>query len=324
MTQPRIYPRVIILIWIAVGLACDDAVAQELDSPTEGLHSRVQELDALTQPYPDALCPSCAGWNAPQDPFQIHRNTYFVGTRGLSAVLITSPEGHVLIDAALPNSAPGIMENIRSLGFDPADIELILNSHPHYDHAGGIAAIRHVSGARVAASPPSARVLEQGSSGPDDPQYGVLLDYPAVAGVERFTPGDTLRVGSIELKSHATAGHTPGGTSWSWRSCDANGCVNVVYADSQTPVSADGFRFTDSRTYPTAVSDFEHGLDVLERVPCDVLITTHPGASALWDRFESGSDGLIDPQACRTYAAAARQQLRVRMEAEAGEAAGRE
>jgi metallo-beta-lactamase class B len=210
------------------------------------------------------------------------------------------------------------MENIRVLGFDPADIKLILNSHPHFDHAGGIAAIQQATGARVAASPASAPVLEHGSSGPDDPQYGILLDFPPVPGVERFTPGDTLRVGSIKVASHATAGHTPGGTSWSWESCDADGCVDVVYADSQTPVSAEDFRFTDSETYPDALADFEHGLQVLERLPCDILVTTHPGASSLWERLADSRESLIDPGACQRYAAAARQQLVMRVENETG------
>jgi metallo-beta-lactamase class B len=208
------------------------------------------------------------------------------------------------------------MENVHALGYDPLDIKLILNTHVHFDHAGGIAAIQQTTRARVAASPASAPVLERGSSGPDDPQYGLLLDFPPVPEVELFTPGDTLRVGSIEVASHATGGHTPGGTSWSWESCDAEGCVDVVYADSQTPISAEGFRFTDNETYPDALADFEHGHRVLEQLPCGLLITTHPSASSLWERLADGPDGIIDSDACRRYAAAARQQLATRVESE--------
>src|SRR5690606_22889772 len=120
-----------------------------------------------------------------QSPFRIHGDTYYVGTRGLAALLITSPEGHVLIDGGLPNSAPLILESVRALGFDPADIRLLLNSHVHFDHAGGIAALQHASGARVAASAASAPVLESGESEADDPQHGVLLGFPAVADVQR-------------------------------------------------------------------------------------------------------------------------------------------
>lgn len=278
-----------------------------------------QDFDSLTEAYPDSLCRSCTSWNEPQEPFQVHNNTYYVGTYGLSSILITSPEGHILIDGALPNSAPLILKNIRTLGFDPGDIKLILNSHTHYDHAGGIAALQHASGARVAASPASAPVLERGIGGSNDPQYGLLLAFPAVANVERFTPGDTLQAGSLQIVSHATAGHAPGGTSWSWKSCEADTCIHVVYADSQTPVSADGFLYTTSETYPTALADYEQGFQALERMSCDILITTHPSASSLWERLEAAPDGLINPHACQEYAAKSRNQLTNRVNREKAE-----
>ncbi|HEX2187904.1 MAG TPA: subclass B3 metallo-beta-lactamase [Longimicrobiaceae bacterium] len=277
-----------------------------------------QTGDPLTRPYPEKDCSSCAEWNEPRAPVRIHGNTYYVGTRGLAALLITSPEGHVLIDGGLPNSAPLILENIRALGFEVGDVRLILNSHAHFDHAGGIAALQRASGARVAASEPSAPVLERGASAAGDPQYGILLDFPAVPDVRRFADGETLRVGPIAVTPHLTAGHTPGGTTWTWRSCDDAGCLDLVYADSQTPVSADGFRFSDSPAYPSAVADFERGFRVLETLSCDVLVTPHPGASSLWERLERGREGLADRDACRRYAAAARRQLARRLEAERG------
>jgi metallo-beta-lactamase class B len=276
-----------------------------------------QAGDPLVAPYPADVCRSCSSWNLPQQPFRLYGNTYYVGTRGLTSLLITSPEGHVLIDGGLPDSAPLILENIQALGFEPRDIELILNSHAHFDHAGGIAALQRASGARVAASAASARVLERGSSGLDDPQYGVAFDFPAVSVTEVVADSQTLRVGPVALTAHLTAGHTPGGTSWSWQSCEAGRCLRFVYADSQTPVSRDGFRFTDSEAYPSAVADFERGFALLEQLPCDVLITPHPGASSLWHRITTGPEALIDGNACRQYAAAARQQLRRRLESEA-------
>lgn len=275
-----------------------------------------QSADPLVEPYPADRCSSCAGWNLPQEPFRVHGNTYYVGTRGLSAILITGGEGHVLIDGGLPDSAPLIIESIRSLGFDVEDIELILNSHAHFDHAGGIAALQRASGARVAAVAASAVVLERGGSGIDDPQHGLAFDFPSVSVSDILTDGQTLRVGSLSLTAHLTAGHTPGGTTWSWRSCDAERCLDLVYADSQTPVSRDGFRFSDSSTYPSAVADFERGFAVLEQLPCDLLITPHPGASSLLDRASAGPDSLVDPEACRRYAASSRQQLQRRLHAE--------
>jgi metallo-beta-lactamase class B len=262
-------------------------------------------------------CAQCAEWNVPQRPFRLHGNAYWVGTHGLGAILITSPQGHVLIDGGLTQSAPLIRANIESLGFRMRDVKLILNSHAHYDHAAGIAELQRASGARVMASEWSAGVLKTGKPQRGDPQFGVLFDYPAVANVGTFTFEDTLRVGPIAVVPHATPGHTPGGTAWSWRSCDGTRCLDFVYADSETPVSADDFLFTKNTTYPNAIADFERGYAVLERLSCDVLVTPHPAVSALWDRV-SPSDGTIGPgfvdrEGCRRYAANARRALEQRV-----------
>lgn len=282
-------------------------------------HAQAGESEAVG--YSSEACPSCAAWNAPRPAFRIHGNTYYVGTEGLSAVLVTSDEGHVLIDGGLPESAHIIMANVEYLGFRIEDVKLILNSHAHFDHAGGISALQQASGARVAASPSSASVLERGASGPDDPQYGVALAFPAVRDVRAITDGETLKVGSLVLKAHFTPGHTPGGTSWSWRACEGERCLDFVYADSQTPVSADGFHFTESVTYPSAIQDFERGFAVLESLACDVLVTSHPTASGFWKRAEmqerEGESAFVDREACKRYAAAARQAFARRIESEA-------
>jgi metallo-beta-lactamase class B len=275
-------------------------------------------VSALAQGTPN--CPSCAEWNAPQRPFRLHGDTYFVGTHGLSAILITSPAGHVLIDGALPESAPLIRANIESLGFRMRDVKLIVNSHAHFDHAGGIAELRRASGAPVRASAWSAKVMMLGSSVPGDPQHGILPDYPAIDSVSTFEYGDTLRVGQLAIVPHATPGHTPGGTTWSWRSCDGPRCLDFVYADSQTPISANGFLYTKSTLYPNAIADFGRGHATLERLSCDVLVTPHPSASSLWERVPEGgatpSKPLVDRDACRRYAATARAALEQRVKQE--------
>lgn len=267
--------------------------------------------------YTAEECPPCASWNAPQAPFKVHGSTYYVGTRGLAALLITSDSGHVLVDAGLPESAARIVANIRALGFDPRDVRLIVNSHAHYDHAGGIAALQRASGARVASSPGSAATMRTGKAQPGDPQHSIALAYPAIANVFEVADGDTVRVGDVALVAHFTPGHTQGGTSWSWRSCEAGRCAEIVYADSQTPVSADDFQFTRNTTYPHVITDFERSFAVLERLRCDILVTPHPGASRLFDRVgerEGGNAGaLVDGEACRRYAATARKQLEARM-----------
>ncbi|MBA3885311.1 MAG: subclass B3 metallo-beta-lactamase [Acidobacteria bacterium] len=266
--------------------------------------------DPLVRPYGADRCASCTEWNAPQRPVHLFGNTYYVGTRGLASVLIASPEGHVILDGGLPDSAPLILANIKALGFDPAHVTLILNSHAHFDHAGGIAALQRASGARVAASPASARVLKSGTALPEEPQHGLLFDMPPVPAIEGLTDGQTLRVGRLALTAHFTGGHSPGGTSWSWESCEGDRCLAFVYADSLTPVSADEYQFSRN---PSVVADFERSYAVLERASCDVLLTPHPAASALWERVASRPDGLVDGEACRRYAATGRRQLEERL-----------
>lgn len=266
-------------------------------------------------------CADCPVWNIPQPPFKIYGNTYYVGTHGLGSVLIASPAGHVLIDGALPESVPRIVANIRSLGFRVEDIRLILNSHVHFDHAGGIAELQRLSGARVAASGWSADVMKKGAVPRDDPQFGVIIPIARVARVEVVKDGETLSAGAVTLTAHLTPGHTPGGTSWTWRSCEASRCLNLVYADSLTPVSADGFFFSRSNQYRHAVDDFERSYSFLDTTPCDILITPHPDFSNLWQRLaqrDSNPDALIDTGACRALAEDSRARLRKRLATENG------
>jgi len=265
-------------------------------------------------------CAHCAAWNEAHQAFGIYGNTYYVGTHGLSSVLITSEGGHVLIDGALPESAPLIVANIRSLGFRIEDVKLIVNSHAHFDHAGGIAELQRLSGARVAASPWTADVMNKGGVPRDDPQFGALVPIARVARVETLKDGETLSGGAVTVTAHLTPGHTPGGTSWTWRSCENGRCLNLVYADSLTPVSADGFLFTRRKEYPHA-DDFERSFSFLDTTPCDILITPHPEASNLWQHLEQRDfrpDALIDPTACRVLAVTSRDQLRKRLATESG------
>ena len=276
-----------------------------------------QTRDTLRVDYSPARCPSCAQWGAPHAPFRIAGNTYYVGTDGISSILITSPQGHVLIDGAIPAAAPVIAANIRALGFRVEDVKLILNSHAHYDHAGGIAALARLSGARVAASPWSAKVIASGDPDVQDPQFGIALPYPGAGSVDTIADDQVLHVGPIAVAAHFTPGHTPGGTSWTWDECGASRCLHLLYADSQSPVSADGFFYTRSTTYPTGEQDFARGLATLERLPCDILLTPHPGASSMFERAAAyaakNPDAFIDPARCKQFIVDARAAVAKRM-----------
>ncbi len=262
-------------------------------------------------------CGSCPAWNLPQEPFKIYGNSYFVGTRGLSSILIASPSGHILIDGALPESVPLIAANIRSLGFHLEDVKLIVSSHAHFDHAGGIAELQRLSGARVAASRWTADVLKSGVVPRDDPQFGAIIPVARVARVESVKAGETLSTGTIEIAAHLTPGHTPGGTSWTWRSCENSRCMSLVYADSLTPISADGFLFSHRKEYAYGVGDFEQSYSFLNTTACDILITPHPNIANLQKRAEPEARGA--GTACQTLAESSRVQLRQRLATERGQ-----
>lgn len=263
-------------------------------------------------------CSQCKEWNQPQKPFRIFGNTYYVGPHGLSSILITSSAGHVLIDGGLPESAKLIAANISALGFRMEDVKVIVNSHVHFDHAGGIAELQRMSSARVLASEWTARVMKAGGMGRGDPQYGAVAGIPVVANVHELSDGERITVGDVVITAHLTPGHTPGGTSWTWRSCEDKMCRSMVFADSLTPISAKGFRFTNSQEYPQALEDFEKSFHFLETTPCDVLITTHPDASDLWERVQGRAEGktpdpMVNPGACASLAQRGRESLRERL-----------
>ena len=270
------------------------------------------QVSSVLQPDPDKVCASCAEWNKAREPFRIFGNTFYVGPEGLSSLLVTSDSGHILLDGGLPQSAAVINRNIRALGFRTEDIRLIVASHAHYDHVGGIAALQRATGAVVAMSEPGVRALAAGGLLPDDPQFGMgaaETAFPAVA-ARAVKDGEILRVGSLAITAVLTPGHTPGGTSWTWRSCEGKRCLNVVYADSLTLVSADGFRFTGGGGKPDLTDTFRQTIEKVERLPCDVIVSTHPSATRLADKLKRGDAGaFIDASGCRQYAASARAAL---------------
>ncbi len=275
-------------------------------------------------PDADKECASCAGWNRPLEPFRIFGNTYYVGTAGLSALLVTSDAGHVLLDGGLPQSAAVIDRNIRVLGFRTEDVRFILASHAHYDHVGGIAALQRFTGATVAMSAPGVRALTAGGPTVDDPQFGIGVAanaFPPVANTRAVADGETIRVGATTITAHLTPGHTPGGTSWTWQNCEGARCLNIVYADSLTSISADGFRFTGGTGQPDLTPGFMRTIDKVASLPCDVIISTHPDSTGLTAKLKPRNSGLgveafVDPTGCRSYAENARGALNRRIESE--------
>ena len=264
-------------------------------------------------------CRPDAKWTEPATPKQIYGNTYFVGTCGLSAILVTSDQGHVLIDGGVEEDAPLIEASIRALGFRLDDVRYILNSHEHPDHAGGIARLARDTHATVAAREPAASALERGHGDRSDPQFLSAKSFPPAANVRRIADGEAIKVGPLALTAHATPGHTGGSTSWSWTSCEAERCLHIVYADSLTPISDDAFRFSDEAAHPGVLAAFRQSAETIAALPCDILVTPHPDASALWDRLgDVPTQPLIDADACQRYAARAARSLDERVAKEKG------
>jgi len=280
--------------------------------------------DPLTRPI---VFKAAADWNGPQAPQRIHGDTYYVGVHGLSSVLIHGDAGAILIDGGLPQSAPEIEAHIRQLGFKLEDVKLILNSHAHFDHAGGIAALQRDSGADVLASPSGAQALRSGRVAADDPQAGFPDNgFPAVARVRDVHDGETVRLGALAVTAHFTPGHTPGSTTWTWRSCEDGQCLDVVYADSINAISAPGFHYLADTTHADLAETFRHSIDTVANLPCDILISVHPGVADVDRKLariarKPKQNPFIDAQACRTYAATARSLLDARVQRERKDAA---
>jgi metallo-beta-lactamase class B len=266
-----------------------------------------QTDDPLTRPI---ASDRAREWLAPQAPARLFGNSYLVGFAGLSVVLIDTGEGLILIDGALPQAAGAVQANVRALGFRPRDIRYILSTEPHFDHAGGIAALARDTGATVIASARGAQGLRSGRLAADDPQRGYDGSFPAVSRVRVMADGQALRLGNTVVTARATPGHTMGSMSWSWRSCEQRRCRALVFASSLNPVSYEGYRYSAPASRPI-VAGFRRSFQAMATIPCDILVTAHPDQSGGTGPYRS------EPSACRAYAARARQALSARLAEEA-------
>ncbi|MDG2107442.1 MAG: subclass B3 metallo-beta-lactamase [Woeseiaceae bacterium] len=262
-------------------------------------------------------CLNCENWNLPQEPFRIYGNTWYVGTTGLSSILIKTDDGLILIDGALPQSAPLIDANIRKLGFNPHEIEAILLSHAHYHNAGGINALQRMSGAVVYTSDAGHKVLTSGELQDDDPQYLRHIDasgIPAVNNVEAISNREIVSVGMVNVTAIYTPGHTPGGITWTWESCALGRCYDIVYADSLSAVSAEGYYFSAG----PAEKQIVESANTLAGLDCDILLSPHPfffGMQAKLEKRDKGNP-FVNNVACMIYAETALNWLEQRLQSE--------
>lgn len=264
----------------------------------------------LTPAAMAAACKGRDGWLDPAPPARVYANTWDVGTCGISVILVTGASGHVLVDSGAIGAGAAVLANIRRAGFDPADVRWIVATHEHHDHIGAFAVLQRATGAKVAALPIQKAVLESGRPNADDPQFAGLDPVEPVRVDRILADGDSLVVGKLVVTAHATPLHAPGSTSWTWQSCtEAMECRMIAYADSSSTISSGAYRFTD---HPSRIAGVRAGIQAISALPCDILLTPHPAASHMMERF-AGKQPLVDPGACRAYAEGAERNFNKRL-----------
>lgn len=234
-----------------------------------------------------------AEWNRPMEPFRIAGNAYYVGTEGLSAFLITDPRGHILIDGAMEESAGQIAANIRRLGFRVEDVRYLLVNHAHWDHSGGLAELKRLSGAKLLASAGDRPELESGqvSYRPD------VSPAPPVKVDGLLRDGQTISLGGTRLVTHLTPGHTRGCTSWMLKTKEGKRKLDILFACSLTVA---GQPLVNGGSYPNAAADFRATFAKLRRLRADVFLNFHPGFFDLETKrrrqLAGDSAAFVDPK----------------------------
>jgi metallo-beta-lactamase class B len=245
------------------------------------------------------------------EPFRVAGNLYYVGANDVASFLITGPNGHVLIDGGYPRTPKLIMASIDSLGFDIKDVKIILNTEPHYDHAGGIAELKDSSGAQLWTSEPTKEVIESGGA---DPAMILPIRMLRWTGLTRYSSasvdhlikdGDTVSVGPVKLVAHITPGHTRGCTSWE---------IPVVDGDRQLrAVVVCSLNWMAGMDYPGQKADFERSFRVLRDLRADIWTTIHARDFGRYRKFleiGKGANPFIDPDGYRAYIDTAQARFR--------------
>jgi metallo-beta-lactamase class B len=241
-----------------------------------------------------------AEWNRPVAPFHIIGNIYYVGVSGVTSFLITTAQGHILVDGGFPETAPIIAKNIAALGFRMQDVKVLLNSHAHYDHCGGLAELKRLSGAQMVASRADAEVLESG--GRVSFEGWKNSGFPPVKVDRVIADEETVRLGDVALTANLTPGHTKGCTTWTMPVNVAGKTYHVVFFCS---TSVPGYRLVNNLKYPEIAADYQRSFARLRRLPCDVFLAPHGGFFHLAEKRarlgKGGANPFVDPTEFRTF-----------------------
>ncbi|HEV8428093.1 MAG TPA: subclass B3 metallo-beta-lactamase [Pyrinomonadaceae bacterium] len=224
-------------------------------------------LPATVYAQPDETSRS---WNQPVKPYRIIGNIYYVGASDIASYLIVTPRGHILLDSGFVETVPQIQQNVVKLGFRLEDVKILINSHAHYDHAGGLALLKRLTAATLMTSEADAALLAAGGNG--DPNFGDKYPFEPVKTDRILRDGDKVQLGGVTMVAHLTPGHTKGNTTWTMTVMDGRRRYNVVFAGSTT---APGYKLVDNPNYPQIVADYQRTFQVLKSLPCDVFLAPH-------------------------------------------------
>ena len=233
------------------------------------------------------------GWNEPMEPFTVIGNVHYVGTKAISAWLITSRKGHFLIDGVVAQSAPQIAANIAKLGYKIGDVKFLLNSHAHFDHAGGLAGLKQRSGAVMVGSAADKPFLEAGDIG-HGPSGG--MKFPPVRVDRIITDRERLLLGEVTLTAHLTPGHSPGCTSWSLDAASVDGQKRRVFFHCSATVAGQSLV---PEAYPGMVANFRATFANTKNLKADIFLANHDSFFDLHvkrARQEAGdANAFVDP-----------------------------
>jgi metallo-beta-lactamase class B len=264
-------------------------------------------------------------WTAPQKPFRIAGNLYYVGSRDLAAYLVVTPAGNILINANLESSPPQIRASVESLGFRWADTRVLLNSQAHFDHAAGNAEVVRETSAKLMVMDGDVQAMETGDA--HDFGGSDLHRFPPVHVVRVLHDGDTVRLGGTVLTAHKTAGHTRGCTAWTMQVMDEGHMRNIVIVGGFAALSS--YRLIDTArrpaSYPGILADFEHGFAMERNLPCDIFLGAHGSYFDMQQKLarlpKEGPSVWIDPEGYHTAIVEAEKSIEAKAAAERGQAA---
>jgi metallo-beta-lactamase class B len=240
--------------------------------------------------------------DAPFPPHRVVGNVYYVGSKDLASYLITTDEGHVLINSCFEKTVPLIRASVEQLGFRFQDIKILLASHAHSDHVAGHALLKRQTGARVLVMQGDEQLIRSGGKG--DFQYEAFFEPCPVDRV--LKDGDQVKLGGITLVAYCTPGHTKGCTTWTLKADEGGKAYNVVVVGS--PNVNPGYRLVGNSKYPTISEDFARSFQILKSLPCDVFLGAHGsyyGMEEKYARLQEGSskNPFVDPEGYRSFVA---------------------